>query len=514
MSTTVETSAAVERAPTQDAPTRDGQARDGQGLSDYLWLALAFLASRVVLYALGLRFKLVLDWMFLADPRDLSEQLWHTVFQFHAFPPGMNLLTGALLKIAPEHVGALAHALFIACGLLMVGSLLYLGRALGLSRRVAFALAFAFSIVPPTLYFENLYLYDYPVPALLTFATALFHRALVRRTFGVWLALFSVCAVLGILRSALHLSWFVAVLAVSVLMMKGTRRRVLLAALAPASALLLLYVKNWVVFGVFDSQSQSGGNAILITTYHMPRQLRKAWVREGKLSPFADMGFATPPRDFLPYFGSTEHERWQDPLLTELERPTVGAPNYNHWFFLEVNQWRRQDAMYCLKERPGQYVRTVFGKSLPQAFGPSTRWHPYTDKPASPHYQHQRVLGAYEAAYNRVLHGAFLAPVGFYVLLPFALVWVALEALRALRSEDAKVRAVGAVWAFCLIQILYLVVVTALVTWGENARYRYIVEPFIWLVVAKSLVDLASRVQSDARKRSLGLAEGRPRPAA
>jgi hypothetical protein len=482
-------------------PIRNGLLRRLAAWQDYLLLSAIFVATRIALYALGLRFKLVLDWMFLADLADLRDRLWETIYYFHAFPPGFNLLTGLLLKISPEHVAGMAHGLFMACGLLMVCSLYYLARVVGVPRWGAFALSVAFSLIPPTLFFENLYLYDYPVPALLTFAAALFHRALVVRSFRLWFGMFAVCTLLALLRSALHLVWFAAILLGSLWLVRNEWRKVLLAAAAPAAVLLLLYVKNWLVFGVFDSQSQSGGNAILITTYHMPRGLRTAWVKQGKLSPFADMGFAAPPRDFLPYFNTTEHERWTQHQLTELERPSQGAPNFNHWFFLEVNQWRRQDAMYCLTHRPRQYVRTVFGRSLPQAFSPSTRWHPFTGKRSSPHYEHHQVLGPYEDVYNRVLHQTLFAPIGFYALFPLSLFWIMSRAWALVRSPRADERALGALWGFCVLQIVYLVAVIALLTWGENARYRYIVEPLIWLVVARSVVDLVGRLREELRTR-------------
>jgi hypothetical protein len=346
-------------------------------------------------------------------------------------------------------------------------------------------------MLPATLYFENLYLYDYPVPALLTFAAALFHRAIIRRTFALWLTFFSVLVLLGLLRSALHFVWFAAILGFVLFIAKDHRRRVLWAAAGPASLLLALYAKNLFVFGVFDSQSQSGGNAILITTYHMPKDLKKRWLDEGKLSPFAGMGFAAPPRDFLPYLGDPKSERWPQPELSDLERRSNGAPNYNHWFFLEANRRRRDDAIYYLRQRPLEYVKTVFGKSLPQTFGPSTQWHPKRGTPASPHYQHRRVLGAYEDAFNRVVHQTFLPPVGFYVLLPFFVGWIARRGWVLLRSASEDERTTGALWYFCLLQIGYLVPVIALLTWGENARYRYIFEPFIWLIVTRTLVDLA-----------------------
>jgi hypothetical protein len=404
-------------------PVPQGSSR-GVTAGDYAALALAVISSRIALYALGLRFKFGLDWMFLADPADLRERLLETVYYFHAFPPGMNLLTGVLLKISSNHTAALAHGVFLGCGLLMAGSLLYLARAVGISRGWALASAFAFSMLPATLYFENLYLYDYPVPALLTFAGALFHRSLRRRAFGSWFAFFGVLAILGILRSALHLVWFAGTFFFALLIAKDARR-ICLAAAGPACLLLALYAKNLLLFGVFDSQSQSGGNAILVTTYQMPRKLRKQWIAEGKLSPFAELGFAAPPRSFLPYFGSPENPRWPQHQLSELDRPSLGKPNYNHWFFFEVNLRRRDDAFYYLKERPFEYLRTVLKRSLPQAFSPSTGWHPSRGTPDSPHYGHRQVLGRYEDAFNRIVHYAILPPVGVYVLLPLFMARIA-----------------------------------------------------------------------------------------
>jgi len=317
----------------------------------------------------------------------------------------------------------------------------------------------------------------------------LLHRALVQRALTTWLAFFSVLAMLGLLRSALHLVWFAAIFFFALLVARGARRRVCLAAAGPASLLLALYFKNLIEFGFFDSQSQSGGNAILITTYHLPSELRDEWVAEGKLSPFANLRFAAPPRSFLPYLGDPESERWSQHQLNELDRPSVGAPNYNHWFFLEVNRRRRDDALYYLKELPSEYLQTVWYGSLPQTFSASTYWHPRTGTPESPHYEHRQVLGWYEDAFNQIVHYTIFPPFGPYALLPLFLASVAWRGWFLLRSASDHVRATGAVWYFGLLQIGYLVPVIALLTWGENARYRYIIEPFIWLIVTATLAD-------------------------
>jgi len=494
--TTRDSSIDARLAPTPRRPLWNAATRDAGAL------ALAFATTRVVLFLMGLRFNLVLDWMFLADPSELKAQLLETVYYFHAFPPGMNLLTGSLLKLSEAHVATLAHAVFMGAGLLLACSLRSLLVAVGVGRRAAFAAALGFSLLPQSLYFENLYLYDYPVPALLAYSALVFHGAVAAPTFRRWLWFFTLCAVLGWIRSALHMVWFIGLVLLSVLVVpRAARRSVALAALGPLVLLGSLYLKNYLVFGVFDAQSQSGGNFTLITTHHMPRPLRKQWVREGKISPFADMSFAAPPSDFLPYFESPLNPAY--PHNQALERPTLHAPNYNHWFFLTVNDKRRADASYCLRERPWEYVHTVLVRSLPQAFSPSTRWHPRTGTPSSPHAAHRAVLGGYEDLYNRLVHGLPLRPYGLYVFFPVLLGFASVGAWRRLRREAegntparADDRAAGALVLVCALQILYLIAITALLTYGENARYRYIVEPLIWVVSAAGLLELRAWVRA------------------
>ena len=64
-----------------------------------LFAGSMFYFPDVVLFWLGLRFNFSLDWMWLSDPADLQERLLQTIYYFHAFPPGMDLFSGILLKI-------------------------------------------------------------------------------------------------------------------------------------------------------------------------------------------------------------------------------------------------------------------------------------------------------------------------------------------------------------------------------------------------------------------------------
>jgi hypothetical protein len=456
-------------------------------LGDYLSLSVAFLVSRTLLYWAGLRFKLDLTWMFLADTGELKRALAETIYTFHAFPPGMNVLTGLLLEVSSDGIEGAAFVAFVASGLVLANSMLYLSRQVGLGRLSSLCIAMVFALLPQTLYLENLYLYTYPAAALLLLATALFHRGLGQPSLRVWFAFFLVCAILGWLRSAFHLLWVLLMVGTVVLLARPKLRvRALMAALVPVCILLSVYLKNWAHFGVFGATSWGGANLIAVTTARMPEAERRSWVAEGKLSPFALISVFAPPRAYLHLLGNPKSSEW--PELSSLERPSSGAGNFNHWYYLVVNPVRREDARRYLRERPGDYLKTVLTESLVQVFEPSTEWHPFDDKPGSPHFGHREVLGGYEAIYNRIVHRALLAPVGLYALLPLVLVYNVWWALRRLVGQATFKRDPRAVIVlFLCFQIVYVVAVSSLFTLGECARYRYLVEPSIWLLTAHAV---------------------------
>ena len=341
----------------------------------YVLLSLLFILSRLALAWAGLQFSFSLDWMWMADPVDLRDRLADTLYYFHAFPPGMNLLTGVLLKAAPSDPGSLAHLLFAVMGLGLVNLVFALGQHIGLSQRVAFAVAAAFALLPAEIYFEHLYLYELPVTTLLCLAAVLFHRAVRGSSTSAWLAFFATCAVIGVTRSTFHLIWFAVMAALALwFTMAGTRRHVLVATMAPLLLLAGVYGKNLALFGEFAASTFGPASFHLVTVDRLPIAERHRWIAEGTLSPFAAISAYAPPRDFLPFFETSERAGWP-PQLTRLEHPSVKAANFNHWFLLEVHRARRQDVQHYLRARPWGYAQNVNGRRSRHTLqAASVRW--------------------------------------------------------------------------------------------------------------------------------------------
>jgi len=470
---------------------------------EYAIVAVAFASTRLFLAALGLKFNFSLDWMWLSDPADLRDRLLETIYYFHAFPPGMNLLSGFLLKLGGDHAAVLARLLFSTLGLVLALSLYYVSRAVGLSTRVSAAVTLAVALLPQSIYFEHLYLYEQPVAALLCLSVALFHGALSRRSPTLWVAFFAACAAIGITRSTFHLVWFAAMIAIAMWVQpsRDRRRIVMTAAVAPAVLLVSLYVKNLIVFDTFSAFTYGPSNYAHVTVSALPPDVRAQWVREHRLSPFSTLSPYAGPREYLRVFSGPQPSGWPS-QMTQLERPSVHAPNFNHWVILEANRHRNGDAFSYLRSQPLEYAtRAVQG--LRDLFTASTEWHPYTGSERSPHYEHRQVLGGYESLVNRLVHSFPVAPVGLYALLPLVMAWTARRSWQFMRSVDSHVMNRGAVLFLCLFNVAYVVAVSSMATFLESSRYRFQVEPLIWVLTAFCIAGLfrarAHRSVSDPR---------------
>jgi hypothetical protein len=465
-----------------DEPARVGHV----DLKVHALLSAAYIAGHAALDLAGLPFELSVDWMWMADAADLRDRLLETLYYFGAFPPGMNLATGLLLKVGEAHAVVLAHAWFWTLGLVLLNALFFVARASGLSTRAAAVLALAFSFIPPSIYFGHVYHYEWVVTTLLCGVVALFVQGVRRPTTGVWFACFLAALMVPLTRSTFHPAWFVLIVAFSVRSVpKQARRRVVIAAVAPAVLLFGVCLKNFWLFDDFAVAIYGPSSVTLSTVAHLPYDIRDRWIESGSLSPFAAMNVYAPPREYARFFGSPEHPGWP-PQLTRLEHASANAPNYNHWWLLKVHRARRSDVFHYVRTLPLDYVSNV-ARNVVEMMGPTTRWHPRDDTPMSPHRRHRWLLGGYEHWFNSAMHRFPVAPVGVYFFLPIPLAWAGLRAWRGSKSADPDTRARSALLTLLAFLIVYVFAASALLTSLKMARYRFQVEAFIWIVTAATL---------------------------
>jgi hypothetical protein len=376
---------------------------------------------------------------------------------------------------------------------------LFLLRELGTKAMVAFAVALGFALSPPTLLFERSFTDTYPAAVLVALSAALLYRAWKEPSVAAWLWFFSACATLGLLRSTFHLIWLVAVLTGTVgLQKRDARADVLRGALGPLLVLLGLYLKNLALFGLFAPGSHSAFAHHALTN-RVAAAEKAAFLERGVLSPLAALPVYAPPRAYEPYFVAPPP--WSPALLTSYDRPTIGTPNYNHRFLLDAEHVARKDALNAIRERPLRYVALV-AQTVGTFLGPSTRYHPHDKSERSPHASHRRLLGGYETLYETVVHRFPFRPVGLYVLLPLSLTWAFRRARSLAREGRPSERAKAAVLFYSVFTVVFIASATMPFASTEAARFRYAVEPLIWLLVTLSLAPVLGPLLTRLRARS------------
>jgi hypothetical protein len=66
-------------------------------------------------------------------------------------------------------------------------------------------------------------------------------------------------------------------------------------------------------------------------------------------------------------------------------------------------------------------------------------------------------------------------------------------ALATIRSNDPVARARGILIGYCTFQVAFVITVSSMATFLESSRYRFQVEPFIWVLTALVVVNPRTR---------------------
>src|SRR5450631_725268 len=139
--------------PTGACHTDDGNSdplNAAKSRRPYLLLLLVFAVSRILYYALGVRFdaRPLLTFYQIIDPELLRHRLLESLYYLHAHPPGFNLYAGILLKLFPDQYAIAFHALHLILGAATCCLLYHLMRACGVHAAIAFVLSALFIVSP------------------------------------------------------------------------------------------------------------------------------------------------------------------------------------------------------------------------------------------------------------------------------------------------------------------------------------------------------------------------------
>lgn len=451
----------------------------------------------------------------LLDESQLEASPLSSLWYLHTQPPLFNALVAGLAQL-PWPISA---SLTWVLGAAHVGTAIVtfdIVRWFGLGRAVA-AVGTVVVIGNPNL-MSTAFLAssELIVAFLVTLSFWCLIRHLDRPTTRSLLALSGALTAVALTRSAFHPIWVIVMLALVIASRPFPSKRQVAAAVAlPLVLIGAIALKNQVNVGTFSVSSWSGFNLQRgVVAAMTPEQVRSAFSDEQQLALAQTPAWL--PLDQYPPLGDACVPRHTHPVLTEPFKdptPPVPTPNFNHECYLPLYQQSAENAKELILRQPGRYLVTrrapllasfstvdvgagapgqsMFGNPLPSRTWVDRLYRPLL-VPAGVEID--------QSDWNLPLFPG--APFPFDVSLTLMLAYAAVAArgsialvqatLSGLRNRSWTFPPTGLVWAAVLITECMVVVGGAAVEFGENGRFRAVLDPLVCALAWVLLVQVST----------------------
>jgi len=327
-------------------------------------LAAAFVLSRILYYAAGVRFDTApLNFYFqYIDPNLLRTDLWRSLHYLEQQPPLFNFYLGAALRYFPAYATVVFHLTHLLLGLaITLGLYLLMGR-MGVSRRIALVLTLIHTVSPASVLYENQLFYEYALAALMCLSALFLHRYASGGRSLDGFCFFCCLALLSGIRSIYHLAWFALLIAYTCYIPRAGVRRTIAVALLPFAFVLSFYLKNLILFHSIVAGGSAYGGVNLANMAALPLsppELEKL-AASGRISQAITHGAC----DLVPDLGKAA-DVVPPPSLTGV--PLVdycfkssGTLNFNCRWLGEIGQLCANDARTVVRLHPQIYLRSVY----------------------------------------------------------------------------------------------------------------------------------------------------------
>jgi len=471
----------------------------------------SFILSRLIYYWVGIRFqtKIISDNFQFIDVALLRDRLWESLYHFHMQPPLMNAYTGILVKCFPENYPFAMHVFYMILGLASALLVYRIMRYLNVGPGLALGLTIAFTVSPAVVLSENFPMYEYPMMVLLLASSLALYHLISKPGFWPSLGLFSLLACLAWIRALYHFYFLIAFAVLVAWFVRRNRLSVLAGSIAPLLSVLALYIKNFLVFGMFGASSWLGFNMAVVTVHQLTMDERNMLIDAGRLAPIARVEPGAPPASYLPYIDPIVPTGI--PVLDSFFKST-GQINTNSTPYLKAEPLFRKASMQALRAYPRAYLRS-FLIAWFCYFRPSTDFFQYDDL--------RRPIHRFDRLVNIVLFGqlreasgpelralkesghtvSLVLYTGIFLMLlfPTLLVWSGVLIWRGFRGRLLTWPQLGML-LFITGNIVLLMVTTNLLSSFENNRYRFPTD-CLYLILLGTLLQAASAPMHSTRAR-------------
>ena len=463
-----------------------------------LALVLCFIVSRIIFSLQGGTFlatPLSFAKQFL-DPELLHHDLLRSLFYLHAQPPLFNLFLGLVLKSSP--LPALSfELLFKTAGLLI--PLLFFGilTTLGINPLIAFIATLIFMFNPTLILYENLLYYTYIEAFCILLALFFLLQWLTHSRLSFLMLFWISLLCLGMIRSLFHPVFFLITALTLALYLAGKARQqrlarhVLLASLIVLIPLSLVCVKNRYLYGFWGTSSWDGMSLWIKANGYAPETL-EGFYEKGIISQNAIRADLETFKPISDYFGAEELKDMPCHHAADCnEMKSSGKPNYNHSGYVSLSKALWQDALSLIAYNPQLFAHYTFvSYSL-------MLWHA-SDSVTALFMNNMQILEPLEDVY-RFLHGGFLGVeskrsthylwwVRTFMISALFLFFYGSTLYAAVRKGNPASYPIVTLCIFCVLIHTYTLLVSSLIEFGENNRFRFPVDPAFLVLMAGNIV--------------------------
>ncbi len=475
-------------------------------IRDILLVLMIALVSRAWYAWLGVMFDVTPLYGFLQfiDVALLQEHLVESLIFYHAKAPMMNAFAGVGLKLFGDGAVWFFAIMFHFLGFVILLSVFGLIAGLSENRILAWVVTALLAFSPAFMLYQNWFMYTFPGAALLVLSGWLLLCYLKQDNAKYAMAFFVCLALLVLTRGIFHFFWLVGVVAILLLTASVSKRRLIAWSLVPLLACFVWYGKNWQLFGSFSSGSLTGLGLSNVSTRVVTRAQLKPLVDAGQLSELSLLS----RYEAIPNIVGNQKiaEDTGIPVLDQNLKQD-GTVNYNSEDVRILSDMYLQDALTVIQHFPSEYL-TGIGISHFIFFSPASV-NTYLPK------ANREAAGVMNSLYYPLIYGAriepglieepyFGFPGKFYVEVNtgILLVFVYLVVIgfgfwhagRTVLRADWTPRNIVIGYLFGNVMIVYLVSVSFEL--AENNRYRWLSEPFLWVLFAVILARVISRVRT------------------
>ncbi len=446
-----------------------------------LFLGAVFFVVHCVFYAMGGRFDddTFYFWQIL-DTELLRSRLLESLWYLHMQPPFFNLFLGLVEQWSFGFSHTIYHFLYLLMGILTCIGIYKLQRILQIRRWVAVMVTALCLLSPSWLLYEHWLMYTFPVMAMLTFAPIALHRFLLSHSLREGLVFFGLLAALIYTRALFHPIWYVAIVLFLIPNWKGKKTVLITASSIPFIFVLMLFLKNFMIFGTFSNSTWLGPNLYLMTQGISP-SIREELFQQGDI---ASLYTVKPFSPLNSYSMINEDSPLSQISALNLETKSDGDSNFNHYKYVKINEEYLLSAFALIKQSPGTYLINVW-RNWKRFCLPA--WNnSFFASQGSPIqniilFLNRWIMRKNETSFSRTMtrlqdHPPFTF---FGILLPVILLLPFINRMKPSHTVHSERK----VLLFCLLTCFYVIGICVFCMPFENFRIRFVLTPYIALAV-------------------------------